>query len=68
MTQAVSSEPWVTSVGFVGYVVALEQGFLSASSVSCCCYSVIVLYSSATAPEVCDSPIEAAHYHTPLCF
>jgi len=40
------------SVGFVGYVVALEQGFLSASSVSCCCYSVIVLYSSATASEV----------------
>jgi len=52
MTQAVSSEPWVTSVGFVVYVMALEQGFLSASSLSCCSYSVIVLYSSATAPEV----------------
>jgi hypothetical protein len=51
ITQAGSSKPWVTSVEFVGYVVALEQGFLSASSLSRCCYSVI-LYSSATAPEV----------------
>jgi hypothetical protein len=51
MMRLILTLAWVNNVGFVGYVVALEQGFLSVS-VSCCCYRVIVLYLPATAPEV----------------